>query len=284
MNLQTPSRSFEVGEVHYDTGNKLFEQMLGKSMVYTCAYWKNASNLDEAQEAKLDLVCKKIGLKPGQKILDIGCGWGSFAKYAAEKYGATVVGVTVSKEQAEYARELCKGLPVEIRFQDYRSVDEKFDHIVSIGMVEQVGYKNHRSFMEFVHRCLKDDGLFLLHVIGQNESKIVNDPWLNKYIFPNAMAPSPKQLTTAFEGLFILEDWHCFGNDYYRTLKAWHENFVKNWSTIEKIDKSYDQRFYRMWTYGLLVGAGAHLSGTKVSLWQIVLSKSGIPEGYVSVR
>ena len=111
-------------------------------MVYTCGYWEDARNLDEVQEAKLDLVCKKIGLKKGDRILDIGCGWGSFAKYAAEKYNASVVGITVSVEQAALARELCKGLPVEIRVQDYREVDEQFDHIVSLGMFEHVGVKN----------------------------------------------------------------------------------------------------------------------------------------------
>ena len=256
--------------------------MLDKRMTYTCGYWKNADNLDDAQEAKLDLVCRKIGLKSGQRVLDIGCGWGSFVKYAADKYGAQAVGITISKEQADYAKESCKGLPVEIRLQDYRSINEKFDHIVSIGMLEHVGYKNYRTYMETAHKCLKDDGFFLIHVIGQNRSKIVNDPWLNKYIFPNAMAPSVKQLAIAMEGLFILEDWHTFAaTDYYKTIMAWYGNFVRNWP---KIKNDYNEQFFRMWTYGLKVTAGAHLSGTKVSLWQIVLSKSGVPEGYISVR
>lgn len=142
VNLQSPSRAFKVGEAHYDLGNDLYEVMLDRRMVYTCGYWKEAKNLDEAQEAKLDLVCRKIGLKAGDRILDIGCGWGSFAKFAAERYGASVVGITISKEQATLARERCHGLTVEIRVQDYREVHEEFDHIVSLGMFEHVGVKN----------------------------------------------------------------------------------------------------------------------------------------------
>ncbi len=280
MNRQSSSRAFKIGEAHYDAGNDLYTAMLDEHMVYTCGYWKDASDLDEAQDAKLDLVCRKIGLKKGDRILDIGCGWGSFAKFAAEKYGASVVGVTVSKEQKKLADERCKGLDVEIRLQDYRDVNEKFDHIVSLGMIEHVGYKNYRTYMEVAEKNLKDGGLFLLHTIGSSKSSKTTDPWIEKYIFPNSMLPSIAQLGRAMEKLFVMEDWHNFGNDYDLTLMEWFKNFDSAWPELK--DK-YDERFYRMWKYYLLTCAGSFRSRTN-QLWQIVLSKKGVEGGYTSVR
>ncbi len=280
FNKSSKSRAFQIGERHYDIGNELYKNMLDRRMVYSCAYWKDANNLDDAQEAKLDLICKKLYIKEGSRILDIGCGWGSFVKYVAEKYNVSAVGITVSKEQVELAREICKGLPVEIRLQDYRDIDEKFDYIVSVGMFEHVGYKNHRVYMEIVHKCLNDDGLFLLHTIGNNQSKIACDPWIDKYIFPNSLIPSLKQITTAIEGLFVVEDLHNFGYYYYPTLMAWFNNFNTNW---HKIKEKYDERFYRMWKYYLLSSAGSFKS-RNLQVWQIVLSKKGFPCGYQSIR
>lgn len=280
FNLQSRRRAFQIGEKHYDLGNELFEHMLDKRMVYSCAYWKGAHTLDEAQENKLDLICQKIGLQPGMRILDIGCGWGSFAKYAADKYSVTVVGITVSKEQVALGQNTCKGLPVEIRLQDYRDINESFDHIVSLGMIEHVGYKNYKTYMQCAHKCLKDDGLFLLHTIGGNESVMSGEPWTNKYIFPNGMLPSVKQISSAIEGLFVMEDWHNFSVDYDKTLMAWHRNFVNGWDTLKL---QYDERFYRMWRYFLLSYAGA-FRARKNQLWQIVLSKRGVLGGYTSIR
>jgi cyclopropane-fatty-acyl-phospholipid synthase len=276
LNLQRKSRAFHIGEHHYDMGNELYKLMLDKRMAYSCAYWKDAKTLDQAQEAKLDLIAGKINLRKGMKVLDIGCGWGSFAKYAAEKYGAEVIGVTVSKEQVKLANEQSKGLPVEIRLQDYRDLDEKFDQVVSVGTIEHVGQKNYRTFMKVVHRCLKDDGLFLLHTIGGNKSVKNCDPWIEKYIFPNGMIPSIKQLATSFEGLFVVEDWQNYGADYDRTLMAWFKNFDENWNKIRHI---YDERFYRMWKYYLLACAGS-FRARKNQLWQIVLSKKGLKGGW----
>jgi len=280
MNLQSKSRSLKVGEQHYDLSNELFCLMLDPKMIYSCAYWKNASDLEQAQNDKLNLICKKLDLKKGMKVLDIGCGWGGLAKYMAENYQADVTGITISKEQAKYAQEICNGLPVNILVKDYRDVSDSFDRIVSVGMFEHVGYKNYKEFMKVVHINLKDDGLFLLHTIGGNESQVMGDPWLNKYIFPNGMLPSPSQITNNIEGLFILEDWHNFGSDYDKTLMAWHNNFEKNWP---KLKSKYDDRFYRMWKYYLLSCAGLFRS-RKAQLWQIVLSKKGVPEGYSSIR
>lgn len=300
FNMQSPRRAFKVGEQHYDLGNDLYEAMLDKRMVYTCGYWAGgAHTLDEAQVAKLDLVCRKIGLKSGDRILDIGCGWGSFAQFAAEKYGARVVGITVSVEQAALARERCKGLPVEIRVEDYRAVNpsnqlgagEPFDHIVSLGMFEHVGVKNYRTYFEVARHCLADGGIFLLHTIGKNRSSTATDPWIDKYIFPGGMVPSIRQIGEASEGLFVMEDWHNFGPDYDKTLMAWFANFdaawhhanlvgVVQWPTLQE---KYGERFYKMWKYYLLTCAAAFRSRT-TQLWQIVLSKEGIPGGYQSVR
>jgi len=272
INSQTRSRAFIIGKRHYDIGNRLFSMMLDKGMNYACGFWKNAKTLDEAQEAKLDLVCRKIGLKPGMKVLDIGCGWGGFAKYAAQKYGANVYGITVSQEQVEFAEKFCRGLDVKIELKDYRSLKGQFDRIVSIGMFEHVGRKNYRTFLNVVHECLKPDGLFLLHAIARNTSADSTDPWISKYIFPNSMLPSAKQITSASEGLFVLEDWHSFGQYYDRTLMAWYKNFTENWASLKE---TYDERFYRMWTYYLLISAGSFRS-RRNQLWQIVFSKKGI--------
>jgi len=214
------------------------------------------------------------------KVLDVGCGWGSFAKYAAEKFGAEVVGVTVSKEQVRLGRKLCEGLPVELRFQDYREVDEKFDRIVSLGMFEHVGPKNYKNYMKTMKKNLKDDGLFLLHTIGGSASTTKLDPWMNKYIFPNGVLPSVVQIAKASEGKFVMKDWHNFGSDYDKTLMAWNKNFQKAWP---ELSKKYSKKFKRMWEYYLLSCAGGFRTGLN-QLWQIVFSKEGEQKDYVSLR
>jgi len=280
LNTGRKSKAFEIGEKHYDIGNDLFRAMLDKRLTYTCGYWKDAQNLDGAQEAKLDLVCRKIGLKRGQRVLDIGSGWGSFIGYAAEKFEVNTVGITISKEQKTLADALYKNLSVETRLQDYRDIDEKFDHIVSLGMFEHVGTKNYKEYMNIVHRCLKDDGIFLLHTIGCSKSYQVGDPWFDKYIFPGGKLPSVKQIAEAIEGLFVMEDWHNFGADYDKTLMAWHQNFEVNWN---KIRSNYNEKFYRMWRYYLLACAGS-FRARENQLWQIVLAKKGVSGGYTAIR
>ena len=281
INMQSRRRAFIIGERHYDLGNNLFRNMLDKRMNYSCAYWKGAKTLNKAQENKLELICKKLYLKPGMKVLDIGCGWGAFAKYAAEKYGVEVVGITVSKEQVALAKELCKDLPVEFRLQDYRDVNEKFDRVVSVGMIEHVGYRNYRDYFKVAERCLNDDGLFLLHTIGEVRSVKNINAFTHKYIFPNGMLPSIAQLAKAAEGLFLIEDLHNFGADYDKTLMAWYENFKNSWAEIKD---QYDERFYRMWSYFLLSSAGGFRARNTNQLWQIVLSKKGVSGGYLSFR
>jgi cyclopropane-fatty-acyl-phospholipid synthase len=280
LNRQNKKRALIVGKQHYDIGNDLYQAMLDQRMVYTCAYWKNANNVDEAQEAKLKLVCDKLNLQPGQSVLDIGCGWGSFAKYAAENYGVSVVGITISAEQAALAEQHCQGLPIEIRLQDYRDVKQQFDHIVSLGMFEHVGYKNYTEYFKVAHRCLKESGLFLLHTIGNNVSVKRGDPWIDKYIFPNGQLPSLAQITTTCEPYFMVEDLHNFGADYDKTLMAWFANFQTHWPELQK---NYDERFYRIWQYYLLSCAGSFRS-RDIQLWQLVLAKTGVPGGYQSIR
>lgn len=282
INQQSRSRAFEVGQRHYDLGNDLFQCMLDKRMIYSCGYWPEATTLDEAQEHKLELICQKLKLKPGMSVLDIGCGWGGFARYAAEKYGARVTGITISQEQVNHAQEHYKGLPIDIRLQDYRDLKDTFDRIVSVGMFEHVGSKNYREFMQVIHRCLKDDGLFLLHTIGGNVTTHASDAWITTYIFPNGMLPSLRQMSEALEGLLIMEDWHNFGADYDKTLMSWFNQFDKNWQTLKQTGK-YDDRFYRMWKYYLLSCAGL-FRARGAQLWQIVLSKDGILGGYASIR
>ncbi|HLT44939.1 MAG TPA: cyclopropane fatty acyl phospholipid synthase [Luteimonas sp.] len=280
VNLQRERRSREVGERHYDLGNDLYAAMLGRRLVYSCGYWREAADLDAAQEAKLDLCCRKLGMREGMRLLDIGCGWGEMLRFAAERYGVSGVGVTISREQAAYARELCSGLPIEIRVQDYRALDERFDRIVSIGMFEHVGVRNYATYFDVARRCLANDGLFLLHSIGGNVSRTHTDPWIAKYIFPNSMLPSAAQLTAALEGRFVIEDWHNFGADYDLTLQAWRENIEAAWP---RLPARYDERFRRMWRY-YLAGSMASFRTRRLQLWQLVLSPGGVPGGYVAPR
>ncbi len=276
---------------HYDLGNDLFEAMLDKRMVYSCGYWRNASSLDEAQEAKLDLICRKIHLQPGMRVLDIGCGWGSFLKYASEHYGIQGVGITLAENQVELARKLCAGLPIEIRLQNYRDLAEKFDRIVSVGMFEHVRPENYSTYMTLVAKCLTQDGLTLLHTIGSRGRFNSGQSWHEKYIFPGGMLPLRKEIAKAAFPFLKILDWHVFGeegevrpHDYYRTLMVWYNNFKRNWTKIsENYQDKAEGKFYRMWKYYLLSCAGSFRAGAS-PLWQIVLSKCEYPRIYTPVR
>lgn len=271
LNLQKTSRAFQVGEKHYDIGNDLYRAMLDRRMVYSCGYWREAIDLDAAQTAKLDLICRKLELEPGMTVLDLGCGWGALGKFAAENYGVQVLGVTVSRNQVELGRELCRGLPVEFQLMDYRQVSGTYDRVVSVGFFEHVGHRNYHTYMEITARCLKENGIALLHTIGSNISKTYSSRWLQKYIFPNSMIPSIAQIGKALEGRLVMEDWHNFGPDYERTLAAWYANFEIAWSTLKS---TYDERFRRMWRLYLNSAAGSFRYRVE-QLWQIVLTKPG---------
>ncbi|MHB1084844.1 MAG: cyclopropane fatty acyl phospholipid synthase [Thiobacillus sp.] len=280
FNLQSSQRAFQVGEQHYDICNDVFEAMLDPTMSYSCAYWHDAAGLRDAQLKKLDMICRKLELQRGERLLEIGCGWGGLARFAAENYGVEVVGITVSKEQQKLASERCAGLPVSIELMDYRDLTDTFDKIVSVGMFEHVGQKNYTTYFDKVQHILKDDGLFLLHTIGTAVTSPKTDAWIDKYIFPNGKLPSAREVTSALERRLIIEDWHNFGADYDHTLMAWWENFDMAWPFLEK---KYGKRFYRMWKYYLLSCAGFFRS-RQGQLWQLVLSKPEKSGVYRSVR
>lgn len=280
LNRQSRRAAARDVAAHYDRDERLFRAMLDRRLVYSCAYWDGARDLDAAQEAKLELVCRKLELRPGQRLLDLGCGWGGLLRWAAERHGVSAVGVTLSPRQGATARQQSAGLPVEVRVQDYREVEGRFDRVVSIGMLEHVGHKNHRTFMQVVHRALAPDGLALVQVIGSRRSTTINDAWIDRHIFPGAVLPSVAQLGAAMEPLFVLEDWHNFGADYDRTLLAWHRNVERRWP---ELGERYDDRFRRMWRYYLLGCAGA-FRARYTQLWQLVLSPRGVAGGYRSVR
>lgn len=271
FNRQTKSRSTKVAEDHYDLGNDLFQCMLDRRMVYTCGKWGSAGNLNEAQEAKLDFVCQQLKLAPGMKVLDIGCGWGSFAKFAAEKYGAQVIGITLSRQQLELGRSLCSGLPVELRLEDYRDLHGSFDCVVSLGMFEHVGSQNYRTFFNVAHRALREAGYLFLATIGSNTSVRMTDPWIERYIFPNSHVPSTTQIETALRGRFRVQEWQNWGPDYDRTLMAWFHNVETNW---DRLKAKYSERFHRMWKFYLLASAGSFRS-RRLQVWQISLSRDG---------
>ncbi len=282
-NAGSKKRSCEIGEKHYNIGNNLYSLMLGESMVYSCGYWKSASNLTEAQYHKMELICKKLQLEPEMHVLDIGCGFGSLAKYMAENYKVKVLGITVSEEQSKFAKKLCKELSVSIKTMDYRNIARRwgpFDRIVSVGMFEHVGWKNYKTYMKTVNALLKNDGIFLLHTIGCKRNGIATDPWIDKYIFPGSIIPSEKRIISAKKNLFVIQDWHNFGFDYDKTLMAWFDNFDKNW---DKISSKYGDLFYRMWKFYLL-SCAATFRAEHVFLWQIVFTKEGEGIVYNSIR
>jgi len=274
FNLQSRMRSPIVAERHYNIDNDLFLSFLDPYNQYSCAYFDSTSDLTEAQRRKMELICRKLNLRADDSVLDIGCGWGGLARYMAETYGCRVTGINIATEQIRHAKETCRHLPVEILACDYRELRGDFDKIVSVGMFEHVGQKNYRIFMDVVHRCLKPEGVFLLHTIGGNDSTTYCDPWINRYIFPNGMLPSIAQIGRVVEGLFVLEDLHNLGLHYEKTLLAWHDNFQRSW---DQVKAKHSERFKRMWEYYLLSCAGA-FRARQIQLWQIVFTKYGAPQ------
>jgi len=271
LNLQSITRAFGNGQHHYDIGNDLYEAMLGPTMSYTCASWSHATTLDDAQRAKHELVCRKLGVAKGMRVLDLGCGWGGFAAHAAAHHGAHVTGITVAKEQVAWARDTYADLSVDIRLDDYRKATGSYDAVVSIGLMEHVGPKNYRGYMEVVDRCLAPGGVAFVHTIAGNRPRAHIEPWFDRYIFPNAVLPTLAQLVAAAEGIFVVEDVHNLGEDYDRTLLAWWHNFDDAWP---KLRARYGDPFYRMWKYYLLSSAGAFRSRSQ-QLIQMVLTRPG---------
>ena len=269
-NRQTTGRAARNARAHYDIGNDLYLRMLGPEMVYSCALWEGTDDLQAAQVAKMELICQKLHLQPGMRLLDIGCGWGGFARHAAIHHGATIVGISPAGEQVVEARRRAGDLPVEFHQQDYREVTGTYDRIVSIGMMEHVGPRNYREFFDRCGDLLTDDGLMLHHTIGSNESTQSVDAWFDRYIFPGGVVPSLHQIAGAAQPRWAIEDVQNLGPDYDRTLRSWHSNIEARWDEVP----DYDERFRRTWRYYLLSSA-ASFRVRNLQLFQIVFSRTG---------
>jgi cyclopropane-fatty-acyl-phospholipid synthase len=284
VNWQTRRRSFRVGQQHYDIDARVYAAMLDSRRIYSCACWHAADDLETAQAHKLELICQKLELRPGQRLLDLGCGWGGLAAYAARFFGVQVVGITVSAEQARFCRQTYRDLPFEVLLCDYRAPalleQQPFDRVVSIGMLEHVGRLNDRTFFGVLERMLTPDGLALIQTIGSHDTNSDLDPWINTYIFPDGRLPSAQQVCHGFEPWFLLQDWENFGFDYDRTLMAWWQNFERFWPLLSG---ELDARFYRFWKYYLLSCAGFFRSA-QGQLWQFVLTKKQRQQPYRSLR
>jgi cyclopropane-fatty-acyl-phospholipid synthase len=284
MNLQTKSRSRAVAEEHYDIDHRMYALFLGPWNQYTCCFFDGTDDLERAEEIKLEMLCDKLELKAGDRLLDIGCGWGGFAKYAALTRGCEVTGISLSEEQLRYAADYTRGQPVILRKLDYRDLPGSglppFDKISIVGMIEHVGYKNYAPLMGVVHRMLKPDGLFLLHTIGNCEKTTVVDPWMEKYIFRNSMAPAMSHLSDAAEGKFVVEDWENYGHYYVPTLQAWYDRFNANWDRIRALPtrRPFDERFRRLWNY-YLMSSKAAFDVEKLHLWQLVMTRRNSGRG-----
>lgn len=283
INRQTLRRSGQVADVHYDLDAAFFERVIGESMVYSCAYWKDATSLEQAQFNKLDLICKKLDLGPGDRVLDIGCGWGALPYHAAQHYGCEVVGVSIAGEQIEYARNRFSHPRVNFLCSDYRTMPEsigEFDKIVSVGMFEHVGPRNYVEYMKIVASLLKPGGRFLLHSIVGHDSA-THEPWLNKYIFPNAVIAQPSTILKSVTPELVVEDIQNLRHDYSKTLHAWYQNL----EAAREVDKRLaDERFFRMWRFYLLTTAGSFATGTRMQVWQMLFTKHGVPYTLIAAR
>jgi cyclopropane-fatty-acyl-phospholipid synthase len=255
-------------------GSDVFRAMLGRRMSGACAYWKDARALDDADEAALELACRKLELKAGMSVLDMGSGWGAFARYAAERHGVSVVGVDISQERVQLARELCKGLPVALRVQDYEEVRGRFDRVVSLGLMEHAGAGSCRAVMAAAARCLKADGVALIHTAARNRAAGPRERWPAAGVLLEDGAPALSRLAAAAEGLFVIEDVHNLGTHYAPTLLAWHENLARRWPGLSG---RYGDRLYRTLTFGLLSTAG-RFRARQGQLYQIVMTRPGRPQ------
>ena len=261
---------------HYDISDDLYDLFLDSKRQYSCAYFKNENDsLETAQNNKIDHIIKKLNLKPNQKVLDIGSGWGSLAIEIAKKTQCQVLGITLSESQFEYSKKKAKEMnmdnQVEFRICDYREVKEKFDRIVSVGMFEHVGRKFYRTFFKKMCDILNKDGIALLHTIGSVNPPRQPQPWITRYIFPGGYTPSLSQMTIPIEksGL-ILSDLEIIRMHYSHTLRHWKENFIKN---KDKALKMFDEKFVRMWEFYLTSCETAFRWGDHQVVFQLQLTK-----------
>jgi cyclopropane-fatty-acyl-phospholipid synthase len=268
-NRQTRTDSVNLVDRHYNLGNDLFRGFLGRSMVYSCAYFDDTESLDRAQELKLDLICRRLGLKAGERLLDIGGGWGEFARHAALHYGCHVTSINIADEQIRHARERCAGLPVEIVKCDYRDLRGSFDKVAVIAMLTHVGHSNYRRFMTIVHDCLATGGRVLVETLGSRISKVNCEPWTNRYIFPGGVVPSLRQIDRAADGLLARTEVTEFGHHYVPTLRSWNANLHASWPQLAG---RYPETTRLMLGYFFLTVAGAFRAG-HLKYWHVQLQK-----------
>lgn len=269
VNQQTRDKSLRVAERHYNLGNDLFLSFLGAYKNYSCGLYESTQTLDEAQVAKMEKICHELDLRPGDRLLDVGGGWGEFARFAATRHGCHVTSINIADEQIAYATEYCGDAPVEIRKCDYREISGRYNKIAVIAMLTHVGYKNYRLFMEVMSRCLEPNGLILIETVGGHVSQTNCEPWTDKYIFPGGMIPSLEQLDRSVEGLFHRTRISEFGLSYVRTLRSWHQNLLAAWPTLRH---RYDDSTRLMFEYFFLSCAGAFRARDLV-YWHVLLSK-----------
>jgi cyclopropane-fatty-acyl-phospholipid synthase len=270
------ARSRDNVHSHYDLGNVFYKMWLDEHMVYTCAYYEQPDlTLADAQIAKLDHVCRKLQLKPGQDVIEAGCGWGALAMHMAEHYGVNVKAYNISREQVSYAREQAAardlGKCVEFVADDYRTISQQCDVFVSVGMLEHVGRKSFRELGGVINRCLKPGGLGLIHSIGRSHSTPM-DPWITKRIFPGGYVPTLGEMTSIFEPhKFSILDVENLRLHYARTCKEWLLNFE---AVSDKVRYRYNEEFVRAWRLYLVGSATAFQSGT-LQLYQIMFAPGG---------
>jgi len=253
LNRQTTHKSKKNAEHHYNLGNSLFFNFLGKYKNYSCGYYKEAETLDEAQLAKLHRLCELLELKKGDRLLDVGGGWGEFAKFAADNYGCHVTSINIAEEQIKHARQYCRDANVDIVKCDYRNMTGSFNKIAVIAMFTHVGHKNYRQFMETMSRILEPGGKMIMETVGGHRSKTRCEPWTDKYIFPGGLIPSLDQIDQSIKGLFLRDSLEEFGDDYVLTLREWHSNFKRAWP---KLSEEYSNSMRLMFEYFFLSVAG----------------------------
>ena len=260
---------------HYDISDDLYELFLDTKRQYSCAYFKNENDtLETAQNNKIDHIIKKLNLKPNQRVLDIGSGWGSLAIEIAKKTQCEVVGITLSENQLKYSKKKAKEMNLENQVQfkltDYREINEKFDRVVSVGMFEHVGRKFYNKYFKQVSNFLKDDGIALIHTIGSVNPPRDPHPWITKYIFPGGYTPSLSEISSPIEksGL-IISDLEILRMHYAHTLRHWKERFLNE---KEKVLEKFDEKFFRMWEFYLTASQMAFKWGDQV-VFQFQLTK-----------
>jgi cyclopropane-fatty-acyl-phospholipid synthase len=287
VNLQTPARAKRDTNAHYDLSNEMFSLILGDVPLYTCGYWhRDGLTLEQANRAAFDLTCQKLELRPGMRLLDVGCGWGALLRHAAQNYGISGLGVNISAPQLDFCRDTCQGLPLAFLLEDCRLLDrrkygEQFDAVSAVAMINHIGPKNYRHLFETMHAVLKNGGLFLLQGIANRKKMYANDPFLNKYVFPRGVCPNLAQLLAPVEQFFTLEDFHNFTSYYPNTLTTWNANLQHNWEKISTL--GFDQRFRRMWELYFLSAAGA-CRAREVIIFQAVFSKGRRDRVYKGAR